>query len=237
MDETNNIFSGKHYTERKETIFSVSETLKRLEDQSQLPTKQVSVSGRRRLTDREITMCQSVFKDSIKYEEVWIVMQGLVVSLFDTAVTPFGRVITIPRKDYIENKDFSKSAPSLKHWFIHEMTHIWQNELGFKGIPKLKRVCRLEYFKTTGSPDSSSGEDLQPYATDLMGRDLYKEFNEFNYEQQGRIIELYYDAKFLKNSQPQRKHHQISVKLKHHVLRTLDGFIKNPNNKSLLSYG
>lgn len=99
---------------------------------------------------------------------------------------------------------------------------------------KVKRVCRGEYFKTVSSPDASSGEDISPYATDLSGRDLYKKFNEFNYEQQGRIIELYFDTKFLKYSDPHRAHHQLSLKLERHVLFTLKEFLENPNNKSLL---
>lgn len=236
MSKSDDIFKEK-YPLSKEKIFSVSETMKRLENGKPEPVKKIKIITKRRLTEKEIIMCRSVFKDSIQYKDVWVVMQGFVISLLDTAVTPIGRIITIPRKEYIENQDFSNAAPSLKHWFIHEMTHVWQNELGFKSLPKLKRVCRLEYFKTTESADNTTGEDLVPYATDLMGRDIYKNFNEFNYEQQGRIIELYFDAKFLKYSQPQRKHHQLSIKLKDYVMRTLKDFINNPSDKSLLPYG
>lgn len=83
-------------------------------------------------------------------------------------------------------------------------------------------------------PDFTSGEDLAPYATYLSGRDLYKRFNELNYEQQARIIEFYYDAKFLKYARPERKHHKMSLKLERHVLFALKGFIENPNDTSLL---
>ena len=234
MNDKNNIFENKYDIDTSEKIYSISDTLKRIEKEGEVPTKKINIIARRRLTDREIIMCRSVFKDSIDYTKIWIVMGGFVQSLAETAITPFGYIITLPRKDYIENKDFSKSRPELKHWFMHEVTHVWQNALGFKGINKIKRVCRGSYFKTVDSPDSTSGEDLAPYATDLSGRDIYKNFNEFNYEQQGRIIELYYDAKFLKYSRPERKHHQMSIKLERHVLFTLKEFIENPNNTSLL---
>ncbi|MCG5226638.1 MULTISPECIES: hypothetical protein [Acinetobacter calcoaceticus/baumannii complex] len=228
------IFKNKNEIDTREKIFSMSETLEEMKKKGPAPTKTINIVTRRRLTDREIIMCKSVFKDSIDYKKIWIVMGGFVQSLSGNAITPFGYIITLPRKDYIENKDFTIARPELKHWFIHEVTHVWQNVLGFQGMNKVKRVCRGEYFKTVSSPDASRGEDISPYATDLSGRDLYKKFNEFNYEQQGRIIELYFDAKFLKYSDPHRAHHQLSLKLERHVLFTLKEFLENPNNKSLL---
>lgn len=237
MNDKNDILKNKYEIDTREKIFSVSESLKKISNQEKIPTEKINIIARRRLTDREILMCRTVFKDSIDYKKIWVVMGGFVQSLAETAITPFGYIITLPRKDYIENKDFSKARPEIKHWFMHEVTHVWQNALGFKGISKVKRVCRGEYFRTTGSPDSIDGNDLVPYATDLMGRDLYKKFNEFNYEQQGRIIEFYFDAKFLKYSIPERKHHQLSLKLERYVLFTLKEFIENPNDPSLLPSG
>lgn len=234
MNDKNDILKNKYEIDTREKIFSVSETLKKIEKQGKIPTKKINIIARRRLTDGEASMCKLVFKDSIDYKKIWIVMGGFVQSLAETAITPFGYIITLPRKDYIENNDFSKARPEVKHWFMHEVTHVWQNVLGFENVNKVKRVCRGQYFKTVDSPDSTSGEDLAPYATDLSGRDIYKRFNEFNYEQQARIIEFYYDAKFLKYARPERKHHKMSLKLERHVLFALKGFIENPNDTSLL---
>lgn len=228
------IFKNKYEIDTREKIFSMSETLEEIKKNGPVPTKTINIVARRRLTDREIIMCKSVFKDSIDYKKIWIVMGGFVQSLSGNAITPFGYFITLPRQDYIKNKDFTEARPELKHWFMHEVTHVWQNVLGFQGMNKVKRVCRGEYFKTVDSPDASIGEDIAPYATDLRGRDLYKKFNEFNYEQQGRIIELYFDAKFLKYSDPHRPHHRLSLKLEPYVLFTLKEFLENPNDKSLL---
>lgn len=230
------ILRNKYEIDTRIKIFSMADTLKELKPYEEPPTKTINIIPRRRLTPKEIKMCKAVFKDAIDYEKVWIVMGGFVQSLAETAITPFGHIITLPRSDYLDNQDFSNAEPGIRHWFMHEVTHVWQNALGFKGMPKIKRVCRGEYFKNVQSPDSTSGFDLAPYATDVRGRDLYKKFNEFNYEQQGRIIELYYDAKFLKHLNPGRAHHRISIKLQRHVLFILKEFIENPNNLSLLPY-
>lgn len=107
--------------------------------------------------------------------------------------------------------------------------------MGLSNIKSAKKLlCNSGYTKEIDSVDSPNGKDLQAYTTDLMGKDLYKNFNEFNMEQQGRIIELYFDATFLKYSESSRKHHQMSIKLESYVLYTLRNFLKNPKDKSLL---
>jgi hypothetical protein len=234
MSDRNDILKNKYEINDRIKIFSMSETLKEMKPNEEPPTKKINIVTKRRLTDREIIMCKSVFKDSIDYKKIWIVQRGFGMSFQGNAIT-LGYSITLPREEYENTPDFSKTEfAELKHWFMHEITHVWQNALGFKGMPKVKRVCRGEYFKMVDSPDASDGTDLAPYATDLRGRDLYKKFNKFNYEQQGRIIEFYFDAKFLKNDNPKRKHHQNSLKFEPYVLFALEEFLKNPSDKSQL---
>jgi hypothetical protein len=231
----NDILKNKYDIDDRIKIFSMNETLKQIKPNAEPPTKEIKIVTRRRLTDREIIMCKSVFKDSIDYKKIWIIQRGFGMSFQGNAIT-LGYYISMPKNEYIKNKDFTTADAQTKHWFMHEVTHVWQNALGFEGLPKIKRVCRGEYFRMIDSPDTSAidGKDLEPYATDLRGRNIYKRFNEFNYEQQGRIIEFYLDAIFLQFDNPVRAHHQKSLQLKPYVLFALEDFLKDPSNKSLL---
>lgn len=192
----------------------------------------IKIGAKRQLTSGEIRMSQLVFKNSIDYSKVWIHVGGLIHTATGNAMTPAGEIY-MSSKDYVENQDFSLSRPNIKHWFIHEMTHVWQYQNGAKtGWLGLKQMCSGGYTTEVQSVDSSS--ELKAYDTDLLGRDINKKFQDFNFEQQGRIIEFYFDSNFLKNDEPHRKHLQISLKLHSRVLAILSDFIKNPKNFSLL---
>lgn len=45
----------------------------------------------------------------------------------DTAVTPFGEIY-FPEKHF--KHDFSTEQSNDKHWFMHEMVHVWQYQRG-----------------------------------------------------------------------------------------------------------
>ena len=135
----------------------------------------------RELTTGEIGMARMVFKDSIDYSKVkihngeflWLGMQK-----DDTALAPNGEI-------YFNSKafkeDFSDSDGGDRLWFIHEMTHVWQFQLGY---PVLKRVLR------------NYGLDL-PRKYTLDEDDL---LCDYNIEAQGNIIADYWailDAKAL----------------------------------------
>jgi hypothetical protein len=234
FDRKNTIFSDEYDLSQTNKILIANATLSLIPKDKPSPFSQIKVEFRRRLTEREIIMCRSVFKDSIDYTDVWIIMGGLLQSITGNAITPFGH-ITLPRSDYINYKDFSKAPPNVKHWFMHEVTHVWQHQMGFSNLKAGKKLaCNFGYSKTVDSPDSPNGEDLLAYKTDLSGRNIYKRFSEFNMEQQGRIIELYFDGKFLKFNNPERKHHKLSIKLERHVMFALEFFLKDPKDKSQL---
>ena len=148
-------------------------------------------------------------------------------------MSPAGR-INLPTKDYYKTLDFSLDKPSSQHWFIHEMTHVWQYQLGTPNAwYGIKHLCSGGYTSTVNSVDSGQGE-LKAYDTDLMGRDSKKQFNEFNFEQQGRIIEFWFDACYLQKNLPSRAHHKQSIKLLPYVEKILREFLYNPYDKSLL---
>lgn len=194
----------------------------------------LKIGVRRKLTAGEIQMCQLVFKNSIDYSKVLINIGGYIHSKTGNAMTPAGEIV-LSRNEYIKNPDFSLSLRGEdKHWFIHEMTHVWQYQLGApNGWFGIKHLCNGGYTSQVNSVDSGKNE-LKAYDTDLLGRDYNKKFNDFNFEQQGRIIEFWFDATYLKNTQPNRSHHQISLQLLPKVQKILNSFLINPNDLNLL---
>ncbi|MDY6450007.1 zinc protease [Acinetobacter faecalis] len=213
-----------------------TEKLKKIDsDMKNKAVVAIKIGTKRKLTPGEIAMSRLVFKDSIDYAKVWIHLGGLVHTKTGNAMTPAGEIY-ISAKDYEQNPDFSVSRPNLKHWFIHEMTHVWQYQMGVStGWLGIKQLCNGGYTSTVNSADS--GDELKAYDTDLMGRDINKKFQDFNFEQQGRIIEFYFDGTFLKNEEPHRKHLKISKSLQGKVLNILKDFLINPKNKLMLPKG
>lgn len=83
----------------------------------------------RPLTEGEIQLTQSVYRDSIDCTRVRI-HHGKFIPLLQfnhVAMTPFGTA-HFPTPLY--ETDFSRATPARQHLFIHEMAHIWQHQLG-----------------------------------------------------------------------------------------------------------
>lgn len=193
----------------------------------------LKIGVRRKLTAGEIQMCQLVFKNSIDYSKVLINIGGYIHNKTGNAMTLAGEII-LPKEAYQRVPDFSMAVGEDKHWFIHEMTHVWQYQLGApNGWFGIKHLCNGGYTSQVNSVDSGKNE-LKAYDTDLLGRDYNKKFNDFNFEQQGRIIEFWFDAMYLRNTKPSRKHHQTSLQLLTQTQRILSGFLINPNDRQLL---
>lgn len=137
----------------------------------------------RPLTAGEIAMARLVFQDAIDYGKVKVHNgEYLPFGLQDdnTAMTPNGEIYFNP-KHFLE--DFSKSPEaSTKIWFIHELVHVWQYQLGYSVM--LQGI--LLHAKTG---------DAYAYAPDPA---THKTLPDFNMEQQGDIISRYFGAQFLK---------------------------------------
>ena len=89
---------------------------------------------RRPLTAGEIAMARSVFQDAIDYARVRVVRGSfLPFNLQDqnTAMTPRGSLYFMPAQYRI---DFSREDAGGKLFFIHEMVHVWQWQLGYNCI-------------------------------------------------------------------------------------------------------
>lgn len=120
-------------------------------------------------------MSRLVFGDAIDYSKVrihnreylWFGLQP-----DDTAMAPNGHIYFNPK--YFK-EDFSSSPLSDQMWLIHEMTHVWQHQLGYpvKWRGALRMGLSYKY-------------KLEP------GRTL----GDFNMEAQGNILADYYVLKF-----------------------------------------
>lgn len=182
----------------------------------------------RPLTDGEIAMARLVFKDSINYSAVRIHNEEYLPFGFQddkTAMTPNGGMYFNPDM-YAQYPDFSQTRDYEKIWFMHEMVHIWQYQLGYSvswhGFwiavtggyigGRAYRVDRSEYKDPQDSSKNSP--------------DLHKTLPDFNMEQQAVIISEYFGAKYLGDPGL-----SINVSFYERVLRE---FIRNPKNAALL---
>lgn len=205
---------------------------------TQVRTSQVAIKHRRLLTTGEIEMCKKIFKDSIDYTKVIIKRSSTwsVPGLTGNTFSPMG-AINLTSSLFDKFPDFSncKNDYSAEHHFIHEMTHIWQYQLG-GGVRHIGQAAMLfrqgGYICSNVSPDY--GDDYTAYFTDLAGKHTDRKFNEFNLEQQGRIIEFWHDAVYMQNKVPKRRHHIQSIKLLGYVERILREFLLNPYDKKHL---
>jgi len=86
--------------------------------------------GARPLTIGEIALARSVFGDAIKYSEVKVHNKSYLpfnMQSTDVAMTPNGELYF--REPHYRD-DFSIEVPRYKHWFIHEMVHVLQHQIG-----------------------------------------------------------------------------------------------------------
>lgn len=182
----------------------------------------------RPLTDGEIAMARLVFKDSINYSAVRIHNEEYLPFGFQddkTAMTPNGGMYFNPDM-YAQYPDFSQSKDYEKIWFMHEMVHIWQYQLGYSVTwhgfwifvtggyvgGRAYRVDRSDYKDPLDSSNDSP--------------DRNKTLPDFNMEQQAVIISEYFGAKYLGVS-------ELQFNLPFYG-RVLNEFIRSPKNAALL---
>jgi hypothetical protein len=83
----------------------------------------------RPLTAGEIAIAKVLFKDAIDYSRVKV-HNGDFIPFGkqdqNTAITPFGEIY-FPKGRFKE--DFSAENALHRHWFIHEMVHVWQHQI------------------------------------------------------------------------------------------------------------
>jgi len=121
-------------------------------------------------------MAQKIYGGSVNYTKV-LVHNGLYIfgQFSDTAMTPNGEMYFPP---FYFQEDFSTASDSNKCWFMHEMVHIWQLQLG-------NNVAFSGLFSFIRNYDFTLNEE--------------DKFGDYNMEQQGDILADYFALKFLNN--------------------------------------
>lgn len=210
------VMCGSHEAVRRIALEGIVTTLENVGSS----TKTVVLKIKNRpLTEGEIAMARLVFKDSINYSSVRIHNEEYLPFGFqndDTAMTPNGGMYFNPDRF---KQDFSIEDKSSKIWFMHEMTHIWQYQLGYSV------TWNGFWLAITGGYIGGRAYRIDP--SDSPGSpDIQKDFSDFNMEQQARIIEEYYAAHHLNDT-------RFSQNLKFYQ-RVLHDFLRNPRNAELL---
>jgi hypothetical protein len=85
----------------------------------------------RPMTVGEIELCRPLFGDAIDYQRVKIYNKKYLpfgIQGDNTAMAPNGGIYW-PTNHFCE--DFALASWHRQHWFMHEMTHVWQYQRGF----------------------------------------------------------------------------------------------------------
>lgn len=172
----------------------------------------------RSLTPGEVRLARQMFGTSVDYGRVKVHKGRLLPGSGDNAMTPFGEM-HFPDGGYRD--DFAHASDACKVWFMHEMTHVWQHQLG------CSVMCQGAMLALKGG----YGRRARAYDYDPE-RDQGKAFSEFNMEQQGELIAHCFDARHLVNN-PSVWHPQ-RVALLPFYEAVLTDFLRNPADPSLL---
>lgn len=164
----------------------------------------------RKLKQGEIDKLNPIFGNGINYDKVRITDKAI-ISLINsgTATAPMG-IVHFPKEHYVE--DFSQTGDW--HWFVHEMTHVWQYQL------KHDLVTDAVYIAANGGYTLLQGA-TRPRAylyTHLLSSK--NKLSDFNMEQQADIIADYYVNKSTVGNES--------------VEKILADFKKNPKDDNLL---
>lgn len=163
----------------------------------------------RPLTSGEIVMCKLIFKDAVNYglvkvhkgEYLWFGMQD-----DNTAMTPNGEMYFNPKHF---REDFSREPITSKLWFVHEMVHVWQFQLGY-GV------------KRNGLMLHAGGGDVYEYDLKQTSK-----FHGFNMEQQGDIVSDYFGLTELGYITKRSEKYGGNSEL---YRKVLSDFLENPSN-------
>lgn len=166
---------------------------------------------RRGLTEGEIRMAALLFGDAIDYPRVHIYQRRYLpfgLQPKHCAMTPNGAM-------YFHKScclaDFSGGTEHARHWFMHEMVHVWQHQLGYP--VRLRGAVRIGLsYRYELASDKSLGD--------------------FNMEAQGDLLADYFVLKFLRAPQSMRQpRYADSIELFEAVLA---GFLCDPGERKYL---
>ena len=168
----------------------------------------------RGLTPREIEMASLLFGDAIDYGRVRVHNRPylpLGLQPKNCAMTPNGSI-------YFHHScflpDYTAGDPHTIHWFMHEMSHVWQHQLGYPVT--LRGAIRL------GLPYHY---ELREDAT----------LADYNMEAQGDLLADYFALKFMHKPRVMRQRRYAGQL--HLYERVLARFLANPRDRDNLPRG
>ncbi|MFP5390121.1 MAG: Rhs element Vgr protein [Gammaproteobacteria bacterium] len=157
-------------------------------------------------------MASLLFRDAIDYQHVRIhARRYLPFQPRTCAMTPNGSMY-FHRSCFLP--DYTRGDPAVVHWFMHEMVHVWQHQLGYP--VRLRGAVRigLPYHYT-----------LEPGKT----------LADFNMEAQGDVLADYFVLRYLGVPQVMRQREYASrLDLFEQVL---SGFLRAPGAQANLPRG
>lgn len=183
---------------------------------SSVQQAEVEKADDRGLTAGEIAMAQRVFGTAIDYASVKLHNHGywLLFGLQpdNTAVAPNGEIY-FPGDLF--KPDFSLLGPSEQRLLIHELTHVWQYQLGYP----IKRV-----------------RAIRPGMSYSYALDAVRKLRDFNMEAQGNLIADYYTLKVHgdRRSLYETQYMFTTFDMLPTYEHTLSDFLANPHDESNL---
>jgi hypothetical protein len=135
----------------------------------------------RLLTAGEIAMASQLFGDAIDYARVRVHNRCYLPLLQpkNCAMTPNGSIYFHPSRFL---PDYALADPPAKHWFMHEMVHVWQHQLGYP--VRLRGAVRI------GLPygyELRAGATLADYNMEAQG-DLLADYHALKYQGEPSVM-------------------------------------------------
>jgi hypothetical protein len=152
----------------------------------------------RPLTPGETAMARQLFGNAIDYARIRIYRRPYLwfgLQPKHCAMSPNGHIYFGPA---CCRDDFSREPNRIRHWFMHEMVHVWQHQLGYpvKWRGALRLGLSYRYHLTSG-----------------------KTLAHYNMEAQGDLLADYFALKFLGDPQAMaQKHYADQLALYENVL-------------------
>lgn len=136
----------------------------------------------RPLTAGEIAMASQLFGDAIDYARVRIYSRRYMpFQPRHCAMTPNGHLYFHASR-FVD--DYAAASLSYRHWFMHEMTHVWQRDLGY--AVRLRGAVRIGL---SYDYDLAAGKTLA----------------DFNMEAQGDLLADYFALRLLQSPATMRQ--------------------------------
>lgn len=159
----------------------------------------------RPLTEGEVALASLLFRDAIDYRRVRVHgRRYLPFQPKNCAMTPNGHLY-FHASCFLD--DYAHASVTGLHWFLHEMAHVWQHQLGY--AVRLRGGVRIGL---------SYDYDLAPGKT----------LADFNMEAQGELLADYFVLRHLNSSVSMRQQrYAASLPLYEEVLA---GFLADPGS-------